>query len=100
MISLNLSHRRMLIEKWQITDSKELNRIEDLTAYRQQLLDERRILKKDPDFPIEYAKRIIGLRNQIIHAYDNISDENIWAIITKHIPNLKEEVLRFIKNSE
>ena len=47
-----------------------------------------RILEKDPDVPIENAKRIVGLRNQIIHAYDNISDENIWGIITKHIPIL------------
>ena len=40
-----------------------------------------RIITSDPNFPIENAKRIVGLRNQIIHAYDNISDENIWAII-------------------
>jgi uncharacterized protein with HEPN domain len=33
-----------------------------------------RILKEDPDFPIENARRIIGLRNQIIHGYDSISD--------------------------
>jgi|SRR6056297_215600 len=59
-----------------------------------------RILKKDPEFPIEYAKRIVGLRNQIIHAYDNISDEIVWAIISKHIPNLKKEVSSFIKNTE
>ncbi len=59
-----------------------------------------RILKRDPGFPIEHAKRIIGLRNQIIHAYDNISDENIWAIISKHIPHLKEEVLNFIHQTE
>lgn len=59
-----------------------------------------RILKKDPEFPIEYAKRIVGLRNQIIHAYDSISDENIWAITSKHIPNLKEEVLSLIEKSE
>jgi len=59
-----------------------------------------RILKKEPEFPIEYAKRIVRLRNQIIHAYDSISDENIWAIISKHIPNLKEEVLSLIEKSE
>lgn len=59
-----------------------------------------RILKRDPEFPIEYAKRIVGLRNQIIHAYDNISDESIWAIISKHIPNLKKEVLNFIDKAE
>ncbi len=51
-----------------------------------------RILKQDPDFPIKSAKGVVGLRNQIIHAYDNISDENIWAVIIKHLPRLKEEV--------
>jgi uncharacterized protein with HEPN domain len=57
-----------------------------------------RILKQDPKFPIVNAKRIVGLRNQIIHAYDNISDENIWAIILKHIPKLKDEIARLIQS--
>jgi uncharacterized protein with HEPN domain len=51
-----------------------------------------RILSIEPDFPINNAKRIIGLRNQIIHAYDTISDENIWGIILNHLPNLKIEI--------
>ena len=51
-----------------------------------------RILVREPEFPIENAKRIVGLRNQIIHAYDNISEENIWAIIINHLPKLKAEV--------
>lgn len=55
-----------------------------------------RTLKKDPNFPIENAYKIVGLRNHIIHAYDNISDENLWAIIQKHIPLLKLEVLKLI----
>jgi len=55
-----------------------------------------RILKKDLNFPIENATKIVGLRNHIIHAYDNISDENVWAIIQKHIPLLKLEVLKLI----
>ena len=59
-----------------------------------------RILKTDPSFPIENAKRIVGLRNQIIHAYDNVSDENIWAIISKHIPLLKEEINNLIFKPE
>ena len=58
-----------------------------------------RILKQDPNFPIINAKRIIGLRNQIIHAYDSISDENIWAVVSKHIPLLKEEVNKLIESS-
>lgn len=34
--------------------------------------------------------------NSKIHAYDSISDENIWAIITRHIPELRNEVNRLI----
>jgi len=51
-----------------------------------------RILKEDPDFLIENSKRIISLRNQIIHGYDSVSDENIWGIINLHIPKLKTEI--------
>jgi uncharacterized protein with HEPN domain len=48
-----------------------------------------RILKEDPDFHIENSKRIIGLRNQIIHGYDSVSDESILGIVTIHLPKLK-----------
>jgi len=51
-----------------------------------------RILKEEPLFPIENAKRIIGLRNQIIHGYDSVSDENIWGIVINHLPKLKIEI--------
>ena len=52
------------------------------------------ILKKDPSFEkkINHSKAIIGLRNQVIHAYDNISDENIWSILINHLPKLKDEI--------
>ena len=51
-----------------------------------------RILKEDPGFLIENSKRIISLRNQIIHGYDSVSDESIWGIINIHIPKLKTEI--------
>ena len=51
-----------------------------------------RILTIDPEFPIQNAKKIVGLKNQIIHAYDNISDENIWGILMIHLRKLKEEI--------
>lgn len=59
-----------------------------------------RILKEEPDFTIENARRIVGLRNQIIHGYDSVSDENIWGIVVNHIPRLKKEVELLIKNLE
>lgn len=51
-----------------------------------------RILREEPEIAIRNAKRIIGLRNQIIHGYDSVSDENIWGIIVMHLPNLKKDV--------
>lgn len=51
-----------------------------------------RILKVDQDFPITSAYRIVGLRNQIIHGYDNLSDDLMWSVITLHLPLLKTEV--------
>jgi uncharacterized protein with HEPN domain len=59
-----------------------------------------RIIREEPYFPINEAFRIVGLRNQIIHAYDSISDENIWASIINHIPKLKVEVDRLTKEFE
>jgi uncharacterized protein with HEPN domain len=56
-----------------------------------------RILKEDPSLPIENAKKIIGLRNQIIHGYDSVSDENIWGILTVHLPKLKADIESLIK---
>jgi uncharacterized protein with HEPN domain len=57
-----------------------------------------RLLKENPVFTIENAVQIIGLRNQIIHGYDSVSDENIWGIITLHLPKLKSEVNSLINN--
>jgi uncharacterized protein with HEPN domain len=50
-----------------------------------------RIISRDKSFieKISNSKAIIGLRNQVIHAYDNISDENIWSILINHLPILK-----------
>jgi uncharacterized protein with HEPN domain len=56
-----------------------------------------RILKEDKSFQLKNAKNIIGTRNRIIHSYDNISDEVIWTIVCRELPDLKiqvEELLR------
>jgi len=56
-----------------------------------------RILAIDGEFPIKNARKIVGLRNQISHAYDSVSDENIWGIVINHLPVLKEEIEELIK---
>ena len=51
-----------------------------------------RILKEDNTIQIESAKKIIGLRNWIIHGYDKVDDAIIWGIIIKHLTKLKTEI--------
>lgn len=84
----------------------------DFTTYRKNLMLKRaierdleiigeamnRILNKDSSFQnkISNAKAIIGLRNQVIHGYDNISDENVWSIIINHLPKLEAEINNLI----
>ncbi len=51
-----------------------------------------RILAIDANFPIENARRIVAIRNQIIHGYDSVSDENIWSILINYLPKLKKEI--------
>jgi uncharacterized protein with HEPN domain len=51
-----------------------------------------RILTKDPDIPIANARKIVNLRNHIIHSYDSISDENVWAIVINNLPELKKDI--------
>jgi uncharacterized protein with HEPN domain len=46
-----------------------------------------------PDSPIENARKIVGLRNRLIHAYDAIDSSIVWAIIKKHLNPLKTEII-------
>ena len=45
-----------------------------------------RILKADPEFEIENARRIVATRNRVIHGYDNISYDILWTIAIKELP--------------
>jgi len=51
-----------------------------------------KILIIESEFPIENARKIVSLRNHIVHAYDNVSDENIWGIIINHLPRLRVDI--------
>jgi len=57
-----------------------------------------RILQKDNKIIIPNARKIIDTRNRIIHGYDSVSDDIIWGIIIKYLPELKNEVKKLIGN--
>ncbi len=51
-----------------------------------------RIKKLDPALELQNARKIIGLRNLVIHGYDKVDDAIIWGVIKKHLPNLKDQI--------
>jgi len=57
-----------------------------------------RILKINPNYEIADARRIVNLRNIVIHAYDNIDNIVLWGIISKDIPILKTRIEALIQN--
>jgi uncharacterized protein with HEPN domain len=51
-----------------------------------------RIIKINPTIDISNARRIVSLRNWVIHSYDNVDNVIIWGIIDKDLPLLKTQV--------
>lgn len=52
----------------------------------------RKALKINPNLPISNKQNIIGMRNRIIHAYDDVDDVMIWEVVTKYLSILQSEV--------
>lgn len=55
------------------------------------------LLKIDPNVPIDNARKIVDLRNWVIHGYDSVDDMIIWGVVINHLPNLKEQVKKILE---
>jgi len=51
-----------------------------------------RILKLDSEIIISNSRKIVDVRNRIIHGYDSVSDDVIWGIVIKNLSVLQKEV--------
>ena len=51
-----------------------------------------RILKVETEIKISYSRKIVDVRNRIIHGYDSVSDDVIWGIVIRNLPVLQKEV--------
>jgi uncharacterized protein with HEPN domain len=51
-----------------------------------------RILKLDSAIVISNSRKIVDVRNRIIHGYDSVSDDVIWGIVIRNLPVLQKEV--------
>lgn len=56
-----------------------------------------RILKVEANFPVTHARKIVNVRNKIIHGYDEISNDVIWSIIVRHLPILRQEIEKILE---
>jgi uncharacterized protein with HEPN domain len=56
-----------------------------------------RILGSDDKIELSNSRKIVDTRNRIIHGYDTVSDEIIWGITIKHLPILKAEIKKLLK---
>jgi len=55
------------------------------------------IKKADEKLKINNEKQIIGFRNRLVHAYDNIDNSIVWAVLNLHLNNLKLDIKLLIK---
>ncbi len=58
------------------------------------------LLSINPEIQISDARKIIGMRNRIIHGYDFVKDNVIWDVITVSIPILKSEVEKYLEGDK
>lgn len=54
------------------------------------------LLRKNPDIAISNARRIVDTRNKLTHGYDEIENVQVWNIVIKHLPVLKQEAEELI----
>ncbi len=41
-------------------------------------------------------RRIVGLRNRIIHGYDSVDDQLLWQVVQSHVPALAQQLTRLL----
>lgn len=49
-------------------------------------------LKINPNLPVTSARKVVDTRNFVIHAYDSLREDILWAIVIRHMPLLKKEI--------
>ena len=54
-------------------------------------------LKMEPSIGITNARKVVDMRNKLIHGYDEVEDTVVWNVIIKYIPLLKSEIEQLLK---
>jgi uncharacterized protein with HEPN domain len=78
-----------------IKDVKTMDAVERLLAIIGEALW--KADKKDNTLNISSKNKVVSLRHIIVHDYDIVEDSSIWIICKNHLPILKEEVEKLLK---
>ncbi len=54
-------------------------------------------LRMEPGLSITNARKVVDMRNKLIHGYDEVEDTVVWNVIIKYIPLLKSEIEQLLK---
>jgi uncharacterized protein with HEPN domain len=55
-------------------------------------LNHAEIEQPDLTMAIPELRRIVGLRNRIIHGYDSVDDQLLWQTVQAHVPSLTQQL--------
>ena len=58
----------------------------------------KKLLSIEPYIAISDTRKIIAMRNRIIHGYDTVDDTVVWNVLITSIPVLKEEVAALLND--
>ncbi|MFZ4474516.1 MAG: DUF86 domain-containing protein [Saprospiraceae bacterium] len=53
--------------------------------------------REAPDFQLNNVSQIISFRNRLAHNYDQVDDAIVWAVLKRHLPELKSQVEALVK---
>ena len=59
-----------------------------------------RLLSEFPDTAIPDGKRIIGMRNRIMHGYASVDVSLVWSVTKTNLPTLREIIKRLKEEDE
>lgn len=51
-----------------------------------------KLSKTEPKIITVHSVQIISFRNRLVHAYDSIDNSIVWAILNRHLTDLKQEI--------
>jgi uncharacterized protein with HEPN domain len=58
------------------------------------------VIREEPDLVLEFPElpEIKGLRNRVVHDYDDINEEIVWKAVTEFLPEFLDRLRPFVES--